>query len=131
MWEQVRAAVEPVSDYSAAAKVGGGSLVFVSGQVPVDAEGATVGRGDVEAQMRKAIENLRCAVEAAGGSLKDVVKLNVYVTRREHYEVFRRLRREYFSAPFPAATGVVVAGLLDPDWLVEIEAVAVVDDPRP
>ncbi|HID10086.1 MAG TPA: RidA family protein [Candidatus Latescibacteria bacterium] len=54
------------------------------------------------------------------GSLKDIVKLNAYVTRREHYEVFRKLRREYFGAPFPAATGMVVAGLLDLDWLVEI-----------
>lgn len=126
-WEQVRTPVQPVSDYSIAAKIRSGNLVFVSGQVPVDAQGNTIGAGDVELQMRATLENLRNAVEAAGGALTDIVKLNVYVTQREHYEVFRKLRREYFSAPFPAATGLVVAGLLNPDWLVEIEAIAIIE----
>jgi len=107
-----------------------GDFVFVSGQVPIDAEGRTVCHGDILAQGRQALENVRGLVEAAGGALDDVCFLGLYVTDIRNYHRFGELRREYFHEPFPASTVIGVTGLAEPDWLIEIEAIAYVPEHR-
>lgn len=115
--------------YSPALRVG--EFLFVSGQVPIDARGQTVGAGDIVAQARQALNNVKALVEAAGGVMDDVVFLNLYVTDMRNYPRFGEVRREYFHPPFPASTIIGVTGLADPDWLIEIEAIAHINTRRP
>jgi reactive intermediate/imine deaminase len=98
-----------------------GDLLFVSGQLPRDANGQIVA-GDIAVQTRQALANLVAALEANGASAADVVKVTAWLTDRRHYEGFNAVYREVFQAPFPARS-VVVSGLVA-DADVEIEAVA-------
>lgn len=104
-----------------------GRLVAVSGQVAMDENGNIVGVGDIEAQATRAFENVRIALEAAGASLDDVVRLGVYISDGNYLAGFREVRKRFLREPYPAATGVV-AGLVHPDLLIEIDALAVVAD---
>jgi reactive intermediate/imine deaminase len=113
--------------YSQVAKVSGGALVFIAGQVALDKSGAIVGKGDFQAQIQQVFENLKAAVEAAGGTFNDVIKLNIYVLNLSDLPKFREIRDRYINLKNPpASTLVQVAGLFRPDFLVEVEAVAVV-----
>ncbi|MFD7167337.1 RidA family protein [Streptomyces violascens] len=104
-----------------------GDLVFTSGQAPVDEHGVTVGRGDFEAQARRALANLSTVLDNAGSGLGHVVKATVFVTDiNRHQDAFAALRAEYFTAHAFAESFVEVSSLADPDWLIEIEAVGVV-----
>jgi 2-iminobutanoate/2-iminopropanoate deaminase len=97
-----------------------GDLLFVAGQVPFDLEGNLVGPGIAE-QTRAALQNVQAIVEAAGATLADVVKVNVYLADLEHFAAMNEVYRTFFAEPFPART-TVQAGLLG--FLVEIDAVA-------
>ena len=99
-------------------------LVFVSGQAGIDERGRTVA-ADFETQARRALSNLGTVLEAAGGGLRDVVKVTIMVTDMSYLEQIIRLREEYFAEPYPADTLLRVAGLAQPDWLVEIDAIAI------
>lgn len=110
------------SAYSHAVRAG--DLVVVSGQVARDADGRLVGQGDVAAQTRQVFANLDAVLRAAGCGPDDVVKLTVFVTDRSARAAVSRVRDEIFTEPRPASTFLVVAGLADPDLLVEIEALA-------
>jgi reactive intermediate/imine deaminase len=115
----------PANGYSHAVAFSG-PMVVVSGQVPLDADGRLVGKGDAEAQTRQVYANLSAALEAAGSRLADVVKLTVYLTDLEDLAAFRRVRDEHQDARRPPASSLVrVAGLVHPDFLVEIDALAV------
>ena len=99
----------------------------IAGQTSVDGDGNIVGKGEIEVQARQVFENLRTCLRAAGADFDQVVKLNIYSTDLDaHREVISRLRREYFREPV-ASTTVQVSRLVDPDWLVEVEAVALLD----
>lgn len=113
--------------YTPGFEVTGGRLLFVSGQVPVDGEGRTVGNGDPAAQTRQALENLRRVLQAAGGDLHHVIKVTVFTTDMANRAAINRVRTELFGGHRPASSQVQVVRLVDPDWLVEIEAVAVID----
>jgi 2-iminobutanoate/2-iminopropanoate deaminase len=102
-----------------------GRLLFISGMVAKRADGTIAGVGDVEAQTRQVCENLKAAVEQAGGSLDDICRVDVYVRNMEHFAVIHRVRREYFKAPAPASTMVEVSKMTSPDYLIEISAIAV------
>lgn len=121
--------MKPVG-YSHVAKVTGGTLVYIAGQVSADLSGNLVGEGNLEAQAEQVFKNLKMAVEAAGGTMADIVKLNVFlVAEVEEAEVqkFRAVRNRYLSAEKPpASTLVVVSRLARPGWLVEVEAVAAI-----
>lgn len=118
----------PTNGYSHAVAFSG-PLIVISGQVPLDAEGRLVGADDPEAQVRQVFENLRTALAAAGGRMDQVVKLTVFLTDLADLEVFRRVRDESISAEAaPASSLVRVAGLVNPAFRVEIEALAAVDD---
>jgi 2-iminobutanoate/2-iminopropanoate deaminase len=104
-----------------------GKQVFVAGQTSVDGDGNLVGKGEIDVQARQVFQNLRKCLEAAGTDFDHVVKLNIYSTDLDaHREVITRLRREYFREPV-ASTTVQISRLVNPDWLVEVEAVAVLD----
>lgn len=121
-------APKPLGDYSHAWTVTGSKLIFVAGQVSVDMSGNPVGAGDIAQQTRTAMENLKKVLEGAGASLKDVIKLNVYVTNMADYQQKTRIiRREYFTGDLPASTLVEVKSLARPEFMVEIEAVAAVN----
>jgi len=105
-----------------------GTLVFISGMVSRGADGAVVGIGDIEAQTRQVCENLKAAVEEAGGTLDDICRVDVYVRNMEHFDAIHRVRREYFKAPAPASTMVEVTKMTSPEYLIEINAIAVVPD---
>ena len=106
-----------------------GKLVFISGMTSRRADGTIAGIGDIEAQTRQVCENLKSAVEAAGGTMDDICRVDVYVRNMEHFEKIHKVRREYFkSSPPPASTMVEVTKMTHPDYLIEMNAIAVVPD---
>ena len=105
-----------------------GRLVFISGMTARKADGSIAGIGDVGAQTRQVCENLKAAVEEAGGALEDICRVDVYVRNMEHFEAIHKVRREYFTGVAPASTMVEVCKMTSPDYLIEINAIAVVAD---
>ena len=111
--------------YSHAAKVDDGKPVFIAGQVALDASGDLVGRGDFGAQTQQVFENLKRAVEAAGGGFSDIIKLNVYVVDVSRLPEYREVRDRFIDPQKPpASTAVQVAALFRPEFLIEVEAIA-------
>ena len=104
-----------------------GRPVFIAGQVANDRTGAVVGKGDFKAQTKQVLENLKTAVEAAGGSMANVAKITIYVTDLSQIAAFREIRQQYFSGNLPASTLVQVVALARPEYLIEIEAIVAVD----
>jgi enamine deaminase RidA (YjgF/YER057c/UK114 family) len=102
------------------------TVLFLSGQVAYDKDGGVLHRGDFKGQAREAFRALKALVEAGGGTLENIVKLNTYVTDVRYRGDLVPVREEFFGKKGPASTLVQVAALAHPDWLVEIEAVAVV-----
>jgi reactive intermediate/imine deaminase len=103
-----------------------GKLVFISGMTSRKADGTIAGIGDIEVQTRQVCENLKAAVEAAGGTMDDIVRVDVYVRNMEHFDAIHKVRREYFKAPAPASTMVEVCKMTSPDYLIEINAIAAI-----
>ena len=114
----------PISHYSNGVRVG--DTVYVSGQVALDGEGRLVGPGDVVAQTRQVLENIRRVLAAGGATLDDVVKVTVFLANVDDRPRVNEVRQAYFGANRPASTLVEVSRLAFPGLLVEIEAVAVV-----
>ncbi|HYL65351.1 MAG TPA: RidA family protein [Candidatus Methylomirabilis sp.] len=113
--------------YSQVAAVTGGKLIFVAGQVALDNVGNIVGQRDFRAQVQQVFENLKSALEAVGGTFHDVIKLNSYLLDFSHVSEFREVRDKYINLKNPpASTAVQVSRLFRPEFLVEIEAIAVV-----
>ena len=112
--------------YAQAVKVTGAqTILFLSGQVAYDAQGNPAHRGDIVGQAREVFRAIRAQVEAAGGTLGSVVKLNTYLTDIRHRVDILPVREEVFGKKLPASTLVGVAALAHPDWLIEVEAIAV------
>jgi 2-iminobutanoate/2-iminopropanoate deaminase len=103
-----------------------GRLVFLSGMTSRRADGSIAGIGNVEEQTRQVCENLKAAVEEAGGTLDDICRVDVYVRNMEHFETIHKVRREYFTGIAPASTMVEVCKMTSADYLIEINAIAVV-----
>ena len=104
-----------------------GTLVLVSGQVALDKDLSIVGGGDIEAQTVAVFENLGSALAAAGVGFEDVVRLGAFFADRMYLTAYREVRKRYFKEPYPVSTGVV-AELIMPELLIEIEAMAVVPE---
>ena len=102
-----------------------GNTIFVSGQVALDKDGNVVGEGDIVAQAEQVFKNLQSALAAAGASFEDVVKSNTYLTRRDDLAKLREVRSRYFIGEPPASTLVFVSGLAMEEFLIEVEAIAV------
>ncbi len=106
-----------------------GKVIFLSGSTSVDRDtGEFVGEGDIVAQTRQIYKNIKEVLETANASMADVVQTTDYITTTERYKETANIRREFFGDSFPASTGIIVAGLLNPKALIEIDAVAIVDD---
>ena len=105
-----------------------GNTVYLSGQVGIDASGKLVGR-DAESQARQIYVNMDATLRELGGDLNSVVRTAIYIVGRENIEAHRRVRRELVAsgrmAKKPASTMLLVAGLAEEDWLVEVDAIAV------
>jgi len=110
--------------YSHVVVVEGKKTIFVSGQLARGASGEVVGAGDMRAQIRQVGENIKAALAAAGATLADVVKSNTYVTDMDEYFRHVDVRMEYLGPAMPTSTTVEVRRLAHPDFLVEIEVVA-------
>lgn len=116
----------PVNGYSHAVAFTG-RMVVISGQVPLDAHGRLVGYRDPTAQVRQVFENLAAALAATGARMDQVVKLTVYLTDLADLDAFRQVRDEYIALDRPPASSLVqVSGLVNPEFRVEIEALAAV-----
>ena len=116
---------EPLSHYTDAVRVEG-PLVFVSGVVPVDAEGRLVGGDDVVAQTRQVFENMGAILEASGSSFADVVKVTLFLTDIDDRPLVNPVRQEVFGDARPASTLVEVTRLAVPGARIEVEAIAAV-----
>jgi enamine deaminase RidA (YjgF/YER057c/UK114 family) len=120
---------KPPSRAAPGVLVSGGRFILVSGAVAWDEAGAVVGKGDVRTQARYAFENLKRVFAQAGATLDDIVKLNVYLTSREQRLPLVEVRKEYLRHS-PPSTTVVVAGLVEEDLLVEIDAIGMIPPDR-
>lgn len=115
--------------HASAIKIGEATkLVFVSGMTARDSQGGITGVGDVTAQTHQVCQNIRSAVEAVGGTLADVVRLDVYVRNMEDFDAIHAVRRQYFTDHPPSSTMIEVADFVKKDYLVEISAIASVGD---
>jgi enamine deaminase RidA (YjgF/YER057c/UK114 family) len=114
--------------YSHVVVVEAGRQVFVSGQLSRNAQGDIVGTGDMRAQIRQVGENIKTALAAAGASLEALVKTTTYVTDIDEYFKHVDVRMEYFGPGMPTSTTIEVRRLSHPDFLIEVEAMALLDD---
>jgi len=121
-----RVTVEPdwYEPYNISLAIKAGGLVYVSGQAGFDTDGSTVGDGDFELQARQAFANLDTVLAQAASSLADVVKVTILLTDMSNLDKLVQLRAEYFTKPYPADTLLEVSALAQPDWQIEIDAIA-------
>jgi len=118
---------DSVYDFNGALSQGilaSGRMLFISGMTAERADGSIAGIGDVAGQTRQVCENIKAIVEAAGGTLADICRLDVYVRDMEHIGLIREVRHRYFMPPRPASTMLEVSRMVSPDHLVEISAIA-------
>lgn len=117
--------MEQLIGFSRAVRVG--PFISVGGTAPVDADGNTVGVGDVAAQTRQCIEIIRAALEKAGSGLHDVVRLRILLTDIADWKAAVEVRKAYFGDVRPVDTIMEVSGFVNPEWLIEIEADAIIE----
>ena len=120
------ATLAPPPGYTQLVRTAGGSTVYISGQVALDAKGNLVGRGDLRAQAQQVFRNLELALDATGGSLTNIVKLNTFLVDIGGLGVFREVRDSFIEPgpQTPASSLVGVSALAETDYLIEVEAVA-------
>lgn len=117
-------APQAIGTYSQAVKTG--NTVYLSGQIPLVPESMEMVEGDIRAQITRVFDNLAAVAEAAGGGLKDIAKLNVYLTDLSNFPVVNEVMAEFFNEPYPARAAVGVAAL-PKDAQVEMDAIMVID----
>ena len=114
--------------YSRAVITHGGTAIFLAGVTGgFDANGNSLA-GDFEAQVHRTFENLRTNVEAAGGTLEDIVTMTVFITEMRYGDRFTEMRRDYFKRGYPGSALIGVECLARPEMLLEIQAIAVIGD---
>lgn len=121
----------PRATYSHAVRIVSGTHIVLAGQVPIDEQGTTVGLGDIEAQTRQVLQNIEGVLRGAGATFADVVKYTVYVVGRDNAARFREVRARLWpeihpDGRYPVSTFLVIEQLASEEFLVEIEASAVV-----
>ena len=117
--------VHPTRGYSHAAKAG--NTLYIAGQIAQDAGGNLVGKGDIEAQAHQVFTNLKNIVEESGGRLENIVKMTTLLTHFGSIETYRSVRNDYFKDPMPPNTLMIIESLASPDFMIEVEAIAVLD----
>ncbi len=119
----------PTFGWTHVASVSGGKTIYISGQVSVNERGEVVGKGDMRAQTEQTFRNVERALAAVGATFRDVVKTNLYVVglKPEHVPIIREVRARYIAAEHPPVSTLVgISALVGPEWMIEIEAVAVI-----
>ena len=114
--------------YAPVVTVRGGTTVYVSGLVSRDKQGNVIGKGDMAAQIRQVGENLRLSLEAAGATLKDLVRTCTFVTDIDEFFKHVDMRQKYFGEALPTSSTIGVSRLSHPDFMVEVEAFAVIEE---
>ena len=122
-------APQPIGAHSQAIRTAGGELMFIAGQVALDAQGDLVGQGDVATQTRQVFENIRQILASQGATMSNIVEFTTYVVRRSSVEGYIQGRLAVFpdlfpQGDFPPNTLLVIEGLVQEDFLVEISAIA-------
>ena len=117
---------QPPFPYSLGIVAQGKRTVYVAGQVALNDKGELVGKDDPEAQARQVFTNMKAVLAAAGAKMDDVVKITMIIKNGADFPKIGGVRKDFFKEPYPASTAFI-ASLLNPDWLVEVEAVAVID----
>ncbi len=113
--------------YAQGVKVTGAqTILYIAGQVAYDDKGGPAHRGDFKAQARAVFQAVKAQVEAGGGTMDNIVKINTYLTDIRHRADLVPIREEFLGKKSPASTLVAVAALAQPEWLIEVEAVAVI-----
>ena len=112
--------------YTHVVEVTGGRTIYISGQVALDKAGNVAGAADFAVQTTQVFENLKLALTAAGATFDNIVKANMYVTDMSHIQVLREIRARYWGTNAPASTLVEVRRLARPEFMIEIEAIAVI-----
>ena len=120
---------KPFVGFSRAVRVG--PYISVGGTAPVDADGKTVGIGDVAAQTRQCLEVIKAALEQAGSGLHDVVRSRIILTDINDWKAAIEVRKEYFADVRPVDTIMAITRFVNPDWLIEIEVDAIIADTGP
>jgi 2-iminobutanoate/2-iminopropanoate deaminase len=116
---------DPRPRYSQGILTEGGKVLFIAGQTASDKDGNVVGKGDIKAQTRQVFENIRAVLETAGGSFDNLVMTTTYITDRKYREGYNEVRRDIYKQDPPTSTLVIVSGLANPDYLIEIASIAV------
>jgi reactive intermediate/imine deaminase len=106
---QTEAAPAAIGTYSQAVRIG--DVVYLSGQIPLDPATMDLVEGGMELQIRRVFDNLKAVAAAAGASLDDIAKLNIFLTDLSHFPLVNQVMAEYFSEPYPARAAIGVAGL--------------------
>jgi len=120
--------VHKTTGYSHCARAG--NTLFLAGQVAQDKNGKLVGKGDIEAQVKQVYTNIKSILTEAGGGLQHIVKMTTYITHYASLEPYRKVRGTFFTEPFPPNTLLVVESLASPDFMIEIEAIAVLEEKK-
>lgn len=117
--------IHPVEGYSHVAKVG--NTLYIAGQISKNLKGELVGRGDFEAQARQVFTNLKNIIEETGGEIKNIVKMTTFLTHFDFIDTFRKVRGEFLFNYCPPNTLLIVNSLALAEYMIEIEAIAVLD----
>ena len=124
---QIRIDPDPYEPYRLSQGYRVGDLLFISGQTAIDTNGRIVGAGNFDVQANQTFDNLERVLHAGGSSLRNVIKVTIFLTNMTHFDKVVELRGQRFTAPYPADTIVEVRSLYSPDAMIEIEAIAVAD----
>lgn len=122
---QPKSLSDPRPRYSQGIVTQGGKLLFIAGQTAADKNGEVVGKGDIEAQAKQVFENIQAVLKEAGASLDNLVMTTTYIIDIKYREGYNRVRNQYYKGTPPTSTLVVVKGLANPEYLIEIAGIAV------
>ena len=128
VWDPNAAGFAHAQPFSQGIETSAGRLVFVAGQVALDIDGNVIGIDDPAKQTEAALENMKLVLAEAGATLDDVLKLTVFMTQMRHFPAIQEVRARYFPKNPPASTTLAITALVNPDLLVEIDAIAVVPE---
>ena len=127
---QISTEPDPYAAFNIAQAYQVDNTIYMSGQVALALDGQIVGAGDIAAQARQALENIKAVLESAGSGMDKVVKMTTYITDMANSQGYAEVKADFFSAPQPAETLVQVSALALPELLLEIDAIAIVDGTR-
>lgn len=122
---QPKSLSDPRPRYSQGIATQAGKLLFIAGQTASDKNGNVVGKGDIEGQAKQVFENIQAVLNEAGGSLDNLVMTTTYITDIKYREGYNRVRNQFYKGTSPTSTLVVVKGLANADYMIEIAGIAV------